>query len=116
MRSSEKRTAFAGSAMGLQPASEFDPHIVQYVGHVRDRRPDLGLKLAPLSVLVVDGVLDRGDAQFMLAHFDRQIGPHLLYIGPEAQIARDRTSAHGHQYDDSLKQVPEIDLRAKPRP
>ena len=45
--------------MRLQPASELDPHIVHYVGHVRDRRTHLRLELATLSVLVVDGVLDR---------------------------------------------------------
>jgi hypothetical protein len=97
--------------MRLQPASELDPDIVQYVGHARDRRTHLRLELAPLSVLVVDGVLDRGDSQIMLADFDCEISAHLLNIRPEAQIARDRPSADGHQDDGGLKQVPEIDLR-----
>ena len=74
----------------------------------RDRRTHLGLKFAPLSVLVIDGALDRGDAQFMLADFDREVSTHLLNIRPEVQIARERPSANSQQDDGGLKQMLEI--------
>jgi len=65
---------------------------------------------------IVDCVLKRSDAQFMLADFDGEIGAHLLNIRSEAQITGERAPADGYQNDGGLKQVPEIDLRAEPRP
>src|SRR6516162_1201809 len=102
--------------MGRQSPSELNPYVTQHLGYPRDRRTHFGLKFVLLSVLVVDGVLNRGDAQFMFANFDREIGTHLLNIRPQAQIAGYRSSAHGHQEDGGLQQVPEIDFRAEPRP
>ena len=116
MRSSKKRSDFAESTMGLQSASEFDPHIVQYIGHVRDCRPHLTLEFAHLFALIFACVLHRGEPHLMLADPDRQIGTHLLNIRSEAQIARERAAADSYQNDGGLKYVPEIDLRAKPRP
>ena len=76
--------------MRRQSASELNPDFAQYIRHPGNRRTHLCLKFVLLSMLVIDRVLDRGDAQFMLANFDRQIRPHLLNIRAKAEIARDR--------------------------
>src|SRR6516162_3133017 len=102
--------------MGRQSPSELDPYVTQHLGHPRDRRTHLGLKFVLLSVLVVDGVFDRGDAQVVLADLDRQIRPHLLNIRAKAEIARDRPGTYCHQEHGGLQQVPEINFRAEPRP
>src|SRR5262249_53313693 len=104
------------SAVRWQSASELNAYIAQHIGDPRDRRAHLGLKLVLLAMLVVDRALDRGDAQFMLAHLDGQVGTHLLNIRAKAQIARDRPCSYRHQEDGGLEQVPEIDFRAEPRP
>ena len=93
--------------MGRQSPSELDAYVAEHLGHPRDRRTYLGLKFVLLPMLVVDGVLDRGDTQFMLADLDRQIRPHLLNIRAEAEIARDRPGSYCHQEDGGLQQVPE---------
>src|SRR6516162_7388038 len=102
--------------MGRQSPSELDAYVAQHLGHPRDRRTYLGLKFVLLPMLVIDGMLDRGDAQLVLADLDGQIGTHLLNVRPQAQIAGYRPSPHGHQEDGRLQQVPEIDFRAEPRP
>ena len=45
--------------MGRQSPSELNPYVTQHLGYPRDRRTHFGLKFVLLSVLVVDGVLDR---------------------------------------------------------
>jgi hypothetical protein len=93
-----------------------DPDVAQHIGYPRDRRTHLGLEFVLLSVLVVDGVLYRGDSQFVLANLDGQIGTHLLNVGAKAEIARDCSCSYRQQEHGSLKQVTEVDFRAESRP